>query len=299
MSRGLKIQQLRYAVLVHELGSFQAAANRLHRSQPAISLGIRELEAQLDAPIFEKKRQGKLTAFGRIFLPKFQELVGLHDRLNKEIDDVIQQRAGRIEVATVPSIARRFMPGVLNQFIEEYPDIEIGLHDGPAEFVAEMVRSGQVEFGVSSLWDGVEDFNFRPLMRDQIGIVCHQQHPLAKKNTVQWQDLSRHTLITNGTSRLIKGTAVEHLLNNSRVYLSDMTSILALLETGSCVTTLPQLAFQETSESLRFIPLKKPALYRSIGFITRHGASASTTGASVMAAITHSIAATNRSLAAE
>ena len=65
------------------------------------------------------------------------------------------------------------------------------------------------------------------------------------------------------------------------------------------MTTLPQLAFQETSESLRFIPLKKPALYRSIGFITRHGASASTTGASVMTAITHSIAAANRNLAAE
>ena len=102
MPRGLKIQQLRYAVLVHELGSFQAAANRLHRSQPAISLGIRELEAQLDAPIFEKKRQGKLTAFGQVFLPKFQELVGLHDRLNKEIDDVIHSAQGGLRWQRYP-----------------------------------------------------------------------------------------------------------------------------------------------------------------------------------------------------
>ncbi len=53
-----------------------------------------------------------------------------------------------------PSVARRYLPAVLNQFLHVYPNIEVELHDGPSEFVVERVRTGQVEFGICSLWSG-------------------------------------------------------------------------------------------------------------------------------------------------
>lgn len=147
----LKIQQLRYVVTAVESGGFKAAAERLNRTQPAISLGIRELESRFGQPLFEKQGQGRLTPFGAQCLPRFRELLAQHDRVAAGLDDLANQRSGTVSLATVPSIARRYMPKVLNQFLTSHPNVEVSLHDGPAELVAELVQSGQVDFGVSSL----------------------------------------------------------------------------------------------------------------------------------------------------
>ncbi len=59
----LKIQQLRYVVAVADYGGYSFAAEALHRTQPAISLGIKELEARFGEPIFERQGAGRLTPF--------------------------------------------------------------------------------------------------------------------------------------------------------------------------------------------------------------------------------------------
>jgi DNA-binding transcriptional LysR family regulator len=64
MNKGLKLQQLRYVLAVLDEGGFKAAAKHLHRTQPALSLGIRELEDSLGAALLEKQGAGRLTPFG-------------------------------------------------------------------------------------------------------------------------------------------------------------------------------------------------------------------------------------------
>lgn len=290
MYQGLKLQQLRYALAVLDDGGFKAAAKRLHRSQPALSLGVRELEDGLGAPIFERQGAGGLTPFGEICIPRFRELLGTHDRILKDLDDVVNQRSGRVEVVAAPSVARRYMPSVLNQFLRRYPSLEIVLHDGPADVVADMVRTGEVEFGVSALWGEADDLDFAPLLEDEVGVVCHHTHPLADANTLQWQDLIGQAMIRNGTSRLLEGTPAEDLLPDSRIYISEMISIVAMLETGTAYTTLPRLAFQDSVSTLRFIPLKNPTVKREIGIITRQGVTASPAAQVVVEVLTSAIA---------
>jgi len=293
--KGLKLQQLRYVLAVLDDGGFKAAAKRLHRTQPALSLGVRELEGCLGAPIFERQGAGGLTPFGEICVPRFRELLGVHDRVLKDLDDVVNQRSGRVEVVTAPSVARRYMPSVLNQFLRRYPSLEIVLHDGPADVVADMVRTGGVEFGVSSLWGEADDLEFGPLVEDEVGVVCHHTHPLADANSLQWQDLIGQAMIRNGTSRLLETTPAENLLPDSRIYISEMISIVAMLETGTAYTTLPRLAFQDSVSTLRFIPLKNPAVKREIGIITRRGVTASPAAQIVIKALRRAIVAASGS----
>jgi DNA-binding transcriptional LysR family regulator len=270
MSDGpLKIQQLRYVVAAVESGGFKAAADRLHRTQPAISLGIKELESRFGQPLFEKQGQGRLTPFGSQCLPRFRELLAQHDRISRELDDMANQRIGRVELATVPSVAQRYMPAVLNKFLRTHPDVELSLHDGPAELVAEMVQAGSVDFGVGALWAVTPELTYEPLLEDDIGVVCHQSHRFADAQSLVWRDLAGQSMISNGTSRLLLGTPAEGLLSESRLYISDMISILAMLQTGTTYTTLPRLAFEEWDTALRFIPLTEPLITRSVGLITR------------------------------
>lgn len=267
MSIELKIQPLRYVLAVREAGSFQGAALKLHRSQPALSMAIRDLEERLGQPLFEKTHKGRLTPFGEYCLPRFRELIQQHDRLANELQHMAEGHQGRVTLATVPSVASRLMPEFLAAFVAEYPNININLHDENAEFVCRLVASGEVDLGISSMWVQDESLSFTSLFEDNMGVVMRRDHRLANRDSLEWQELTEERFIANGTSRLLKHTAAASLVDNNDFFISNMISLLAMLEAGSGITTLPRLAFPVDSEKLCFVPLSEPRLVRQIGVI--------------------------------
>ena len=267
MSIELKIQPLRYVLAVWEEGSFHGAAKRLHRSQPALSMAVRDLEERLGQALFETGNKSQLTPYGEYCLPRFRELVQQHDRVARELRHMAQGHQGRVTLATVPSIASRLMPEFLAAFIGEYPEININLHDENAEFVCRMVASGEVDLGISSIWTADERLSYTHLFEDNVGVVLHRDHRLASRSSLQWQELTEERFIANGTSRLLKHTEAASLVDNTDFFISNMISLLAMLEAGNGVTTLPRLAFPVDNPLLRFVPLSEPRLVRRIGLI--------------------------------
>jgi DNA-binding transcriptional LysR family regulator len=267
MTIELKIQPLRYVLAVCQEGSFHGAARQIHRSQPALSMAIRDLEEKLGQPLFEKNHKSQLTPYGDYCLPRFRELVNRHDRLASDLEQKAKGHHGRVTLATVPSVASRLMPEFLAGFIADFPDININLHDENAEFVCRMVASGEVDLGISSIWTEDERLNYTHLFEDNIGVVLHRDHPLANRQRLQWQELRKERFIANGTSRLLANTAAASLVDNNDFYISNMISLLAMLEAGSGITTLPRLAFPVDNRKLRFVPLSEPRLVRQIGII--------------------------------
>ncbi|WP_417516206.1 LysR family transcriptional regulator [Marinobacter sp.] len=263
----LKIQQLRYVITVVEEGSFHGAARRLHRTQPALSMAVRELEQRLGQNLFERGSKNRLTPFGEYCIPRFRDLVGQHDRMAKDVISHADGAQGHIHIATVPSVASRIMPAFLAEFIARFPDINISLHDENAHYVCQMVAHGEVDLGITSLWQSEEDLEYAHLFEDKIGVVCRQDHPLATRTTLDWRSLQGEKLIRNGTSRLLMNTAAAGLVENSDFYISNMISLIAMLEAGAGITTLPQLAFPEHNDTLRFIPLHEPEVVRRIGLV--------------------------------
>lgn len=263
----LKIQQLRYVITVVEEGSFHAASRRLHRTQPALSMAVRELEQKLGQNLLERGSKVRLTPFGEYCLPRFRDLVNQHDRMTRDVAAHADGREGHIHIATVPSVASRIMPSFLARFITRFPDVNISLHDENAHYVCQMVTNGEVDLGITSLWQNSEELHYRHLFEDKIGVVCRRDHALAQHKTLDWQHLRGEKLIGNGTSRLLMNTAAAELVENSAFYISNMISLLAMLEAGAGVTTLPRLAFPEQSASLCFIPLHNPDVVRRIGLV--------------------------------
>lgn len=278
----LKITPLRYVLAVVDQGGFHAAARQVHRTQPALSMAIRELESRLGEALFERGNQATLTPFGAYCVPRFRELITQHDRLSRELVAQVAREAGHLDMAAVPSVASRLMPRLLADFVQRYPGIRVSLHDGNADYVREQVLAGEVDLGLSSLWEGDAALGFTPLMRDALGVVCRDDHPLAGRQAVHWRELMQESLIGNGTSRLLQGTDAAALLEHHTFYISNMISLTAMLVAGLGVTTLPKLAFPEEYERLRFIPLSEPRVEREIGLLQLAGRSLSP-GARAMA----------------
>ena len=268
-----KIAQLRHFVWVAELRGFHNAAEKACRTQPAISLSIRDLENKLSTPLFEKRNAKTtvtdLTPFGRYFLPKAKELIAHHDNVAQDMALMSEHKTGHLRLASVPSIACHMLPELLTEFVADSPDLHISFFDDNSEAVLRKVEKKQVDIGIASLPHEHEhaDINFTPIWQDQIGLVCPINHPLAEAEDIHWKELRKHRLIRNGTSRLLEGTEAEPLLKDSQFLISNMLSLIAMIEVGLGVTTLPWFAFPKENHKLRFIPMTTPKIIRQIGIV--------------------------------
>ena len=266
----VKLQQLRYFVLVAELKSYHAAAERASRTQPAISLAIRELEDRLGQALFERGNKTELTPYGRECLPKARALLEHYTRAVEEMAMAADSRVGRVSVACVPSFASQILPDVLQRFAAEHPQIHITVEDDTAEHVRERVLEGRVDFGVAMLEDTDPNVEFEPLMTDAMGLVCRHDHPLAHaERALTWADLAGEKLISNGTCRLLDGTSAQHVMDQAQFAVSNVISLKAVLRAGLGITALPQLAVSANEPDLVFVPLDKPRVEREIGLVTR------------------------------
>jgi LysR family carnitine catabolism transcriptional activator len=268
-----KIAQLRHFVWVAELKGFHLAAHKAHRTQPAISLSIRDLENKLGQSLFEKREakssKTELTPFGLYFMPKAKEFIAHHDRIAQDMMLLSQYKAGHLRFASVPSIASRILPGLLQQFIKGSPELKISLYDDNSDAVLRMIENQQVDFGISHVFDENEhsDKVFIPIWEDQIGVVCPVDHPLTQFTNLDWEKLSQHRLIANGTSRLLMSSQAKAVIEKSQFYVSNMISLIAMLEAGFGITTLPWYAFPKDNPKLEFISLAEPTVKRKIGIV--------------------------------
>mgnify|MGYP006434579515 CR=1 FL=1 len=272
----VKLQQLRYFVLVADLKSYHAAAERAARTQPAISLAIRELEHRLGETLFERGNKTELTPYGRHCYPLARALLEHYGRVVDQMALAANKRMGRVSIACVPSFASQRLPRVLDIFASRYPDLQLSVEDDTAHNVQQRVLEQRVDFGVASLWELDPNLDFQPLLQDQMGLVCRRDHPLALiERPLEWADLAGHTLITNGTVRLLDGTHARHVMAGAHFSVSNIISLLATLRAGIGVTALPQLALPDNDPELCFVPLTNPHVEREIGLLTvrRHSLS--------------------------
>ncbi len=265
----VKLQQLRYFVLVAELKSYHAAAERAARTQPAISLAIRELEHRLGEALFERGNKTELTPFGEHCYPQAKSLLEHYGRVVGQMSMAAEKRIGQVAFACVPSFASQMLPGILEVFSQRHPDVHISVEDDTAYNVQQRVLNDHVDFGVASLWSIDANLHFEPLRQDQMGLVCRRDHPLAQaEGPLEWSDLEGYTLITNGTVRLLDGTHAHEVMSRAKFSVSNVISLLAMLRAGMGVTALPQLALDPADAELCFIGLSNPTVQRELGILT-------------------------------
>lgn len=268
------IAQWRHFLWVAELKSFHAAAEKAFRTQPAISLSIRQLEARLGETLFESNRKAVcLTAFGELCVPKVRELLEQHDRTLSEIDRLARRDAGCVTLVAVPSAAARLLPDIIELFAVRHPAIELSLIDDNARVVQQRVLGRQVDFALTSVWEADERLAFHPLTSDRMGLVCRDDHPLAACDPpITWEALRGYRLIDNGTTRLLADTPGAAIVAESaHFFVSNMISLTAMVEADLGATVLPQLAQPIGHRRLRFVAMEEPTIERCLGLMRLDG----------------------------
>lgn len=268
----LRLSQLRHFLLVVETKSFRAAAKRAFRSQPALSQSIRQLETRLGQPLLEKSARTTLTPFGETCLPLIRELVSHIERSTTSMRHVAQLTGGRVAVAILPSVATRWLPSVMKGFLRAHPNVEIDVLAEDSCNVQRLVASGAVDFGVSSLHKPEANLELAPLIEDRFGLLCQSNHPLANSaRPVAWESVKGQPIIGNVMHRLLGDTRPGAILAHPHIQVSNLPTLVALVESGVGITALPALACPRNLRGLAFVPLVKPVKTRTIGIMTLAG----------------------------
>lgn len=282
----LKQQTLRYFLLVADTGSYHAAAEQASRTQPAVSLAIRDLEKRLGQRLFERGRHAELTPFGREQYPTIRALIDHYDRVSTAMLDSAHRRVGRVALASIPSYAGRQLPRILSQFARKHPNIEVSVEDDTATRVQARVLERRVDFGIGTGIALDPDLRFEQLAEDRMGLVCRSDHPLAADTgPCQWESIRPHTLITNGTFRELNDPEARAILDAARFHIPNLTSLLAMVRGGLGVTLLPELALMSERDDLMFRPLAGAGATRSVGLVRPRRETPRPAAAALLAAI--------------
>lgn len=278
MLMNVSLRQLQIFRAVAELGSFSAAAERLHLSQPALSSAVRKLEDGLGARLFDRTtRQVILTAEGEELKRLGSRLIDEFEAVAVDLQDYLAQRRGRVVVAALPSLAAVTLPPALAHFKADYPGVSVIIRDTLHDQIQELVESGAADFGLTVAPDKARDLEFRPLMVDRFVMVCRKDHRLAGRQYVTWADMVRHPIITmartSSVRQLIDSVcAAAGMEPQSQYDPEHLATVGALVNQGLGVAALPSL----TIPLLRFadlaeVPIRKPVVERTMGLVQRKG----------------------------
>lgn len=249
------IDEIEAFVSIARLGGFARAAEALRRSQPAISRRIEMLEAQLDAPIFERVRGGAvLTEAGRSFLPYAETvLAGLRDGA-EAVRGLARGERGGVSVALVGTLASTAFAGMLRQFGRRHPHVKLELRTATSDEVSELVRLGEVTLGLRYFTDDDPGLVSEVVMEEALVAVCAPDHPLAGRRVRDPAALAGERWVAFPPRRRRRepfATALEQRLAAARlepaeiVRIDSLTAQKRLVEAGFGVALLIESSVQE------------------------------------------------------
>lgn len=148
---GMERRHLEYMVAVAEHGSLARAAERLHVTQPALSLAIAQLERELGTEVLNRRsRPVELTSAGEAILGPAHQVLRGFARVGEAVDEVQGVMTGRLDITTLPTLAQWPAAPLIAQFRRTYPGARVEMHGRERTRVtdpAESVRSGHFELG--------------------------------------------------------------------------------------------------------------------------------------------------------
>jgi DNA-binding transcriptional LysR family regulator len=268
----IRTEALRVFVTVADRGNLRDAAAALFRTQSAVSMTLKQLEARLGGPLFETDRKQNLTDLGRFVHGVAAVLMRDHDHAIDLIDGYAQGRTGRLRIASVPSVASLVIPTVLQAFTLARPEAHIDLVDTHSADVRRMVATGEVDIGIASPPPASEALSATPLFEDRLKLVCRADAPLAAQaGPLEWAQLAQVALILNEAVRALPAPEYQALAARARLSVRNVTSLMAMVQAGVGVTILPGLATVSLPQNLVALPLADPVCTRTVSLLTREG----------------------------
>ena len=229
----MEIYQLKTFATVAELGHLTRAADKLHVSQPAVSGQIRSLEEELEVSLFERGPAGMtLTVAGRKLLPYAEEVIRAVMQMRSAAESIRGRLQGSIRVGTVSDPGYLRIGTFLARVVEQYPLIDVELHQESSGEIIEQLRAGKLDAGFyfgAAPQAPVEGFK----LRDMTYRIIAPTRWAAKIAAADWAALAAMPWVMSPPNsshrRMIVEAFASHGLEPRRAVEADQESVIANL----------------------------------------------------------------------
>jgi|TARA_B110000238_G_scaffold195792_1_gene235511 molybdate transport repressor ModE-like protein len=243
IARRLKTAHFRLILRIAETGTLQSAAVEIAMSQPSASRMLAEIETLVGAPLFTRHAKGMmLTTIGETILRHARQILQGFDRLETDVQQVANGRAGFVRIGTVTGPAVGMVVPVVRTVRKMASEIEFNIEVAPSMTLMRGLEEGRFDFIIARLPPDYnsQDYRIYPAaLNEVVSMLVCCDHPMAERKAVRLHELTQFEWVIQDRGTPIR-TAVETAFHTNHVKMpsqitntSSLLVAMALLESSS------------------------------------------------------------------
>lgn len=284
----MNLAELQVFLMVAREKSFSRAAEKLFRTQPAVSLAIRRLEEWVGEPLLIRgARETKLTDAGRLLRDYAERILNLREEVRRGIEDLKGLRRGRLSLGVNESSIHALLPA-LARFRQLHPGVHVAIHRTFSRDIPAEVLNYRLDLGVVSFVPQEPELAAAKFFRDELTFVVHPGHRLAQRRTVDISELGEEVFIAHIVEspyrwRVIQLFERHRIPLRMEVELPTIESIKRFVQMGMGVAIVPRMCVRGEVEQglLREVRIRQLKMPRDLYLVYRRGARLSHAGAAL------------------
>jgi DNA-binding transcriptional LysR family regulator len=241
-----------FATVVAER-SFSRAADKLLRTQPAVSLSVQRLEAEIGEKLIDRSfRHAKdlvLTDVGRTVLDFARRFDNLRQEMDNALDELRDNSAGRLTIGANES-STLYLLSHIERYRRLYPKIKVQVRRGQSSKIPAELLDGNLELGVTSYDPGDERLVSKVIYADALAFVVSPRHRFARRKTISITELGHETFIAHNVVSPYRETVLREFRRhkvplNMDVEMPTLESIRKLVQSNEGVAFLPRMVVRQ------------------------------------------------------
>jgi DNA-binding transcriptional LysR family regulator len=285
----MDLAQLKTFLIVAKEQSFTRAAEKLYRTQPAVSIVIRKLEESVGQPLLVRgARQVKLTDAGQLLRDYAERLVNLRDEIQKGMEDLSSLGRGELRLGVNESAIHALLPA-LARYRKLHPGVKLVMHRTFSRDIPQEVLNYRLDLGAVSYVPEDPKLVVVEILRDELAFVVPPKHRLARRRSVDIKELGDETFIAHNVDSPYR-TRVIQLFERYRtplrrdIEMPTIESIKRFVQMGMGVAIVPRMCVRWEVERklLAEVRIRQMKMPRSLYLVSRRGARLSHAAAGLM-----------------
>ncbi|MBP3911509.1 MAG: LysR family transcriptional regulator [Niameybacter sp.] len=259
------LEELKTFIQVVKYRNFTKAAKKVNLSQPTVSLHIKRLEQYFDTTLITRSSKSKevlITKQGEFLYEKGQDLIAQIDLLKGELLQIDDKAKKKILVGASKTIGDYFLPQIIGDFSNKYPDIQLEVFIENTAHICDMMNEGEIQVGLIEGIDPYYDFDREYFYQDRMVVAVSNKSALATMD-VSIEDLNNQIWISreegSGTQEYLKLFLNMHNITPKNVIVFNSNyAVKEAVKNGIGITIISECVVSHAAfdKELNILPLE-------------------------------------------
>src|SRR6266850_7882122 len=268
----MEITQLEFFVSVVEEGSFSKAADRVFRTQPAVSISIRRLEQELGVPVFDRSQKTPtLTEAGELMYDYAKRMLTLRNEAQGVVAELRALERGRVRIGANESTSLYLLPHVILEFRRKHPQVKVEIFRHVSENLPREVLDRNVDFAVLAFQPVDNDLESFPILQDELVLIMRPDDPLAQRDSLKIEELGGQSFVAHNVKTASRHKVVEtfeqhHTPLNITLELATVETIKRFVQLKIGLAFVPRMCVAEELDrgTLATVPVPELSYFRTL-----------------------------------